>query len=77
MPCKAKSLEEIIDKILDNPSLFYEKVAYELSQEEYNFIKSKIDKNCSNCTHKCENYQGTCCNWDNKELVGKIKVMRL
>lgn len=71
---ESKSLEIIINKVLDNPSLFYKKVAYELSKEEYEFIKSKIEKSCSNCLNNCS--ESTLCgNWQNDELVGKKKVL--
>ncbi len=71
---ESKSLEIIISKVLDNPSLFYKKVAHELSKEEYDFIKSKIEKSCSNCLNNCS--ESTLCgNWQNDELVGKKKVL--
>ena len=71
---ESKSLEEIINKILDNPSLFYKKVARELSAEEYNFIKSKIEKKCSNCINGCGE-KTVCSDWQNDELVGRKKVL--
>ena len=69
---ESKSLETIINKVLDNPSLFYKKIAHELTKEEYDFIKS--DKSCSNCLNNCS--ENTLCdNWQNDELVGKRKVL--
>lgn len=73
-----KSLNEIVEKILDNSLDFYSKVAKELCKEEYEFCKALVEeKSCSNCKiGKCEigECQGNCSNWDNHELVGKVKV---
>ena len=69
---------EIVEKILDNSLDFYSKVAKELCKEEYEFCKALVEeKSCSNCKiGKCEigESKGNCSNWDNHELVGKVKV---
>lgn len=39
----SKSLEEILNKIIANPESFYYKITQELSLEEYDYIKSKIN----------------------------------
>ena len=78
------NLETILDKILDNPRLFYECIANELSSGEYNFIKEGIDvkRSCDNCTSfccgglSCEQ-ASECSKWSNDELIGKVKVLSL
>lgn len=73
-----KSLEKILNKIIANPELFYYKIAQELSLEEYNYIKSKINnKSCINCINEClEDELKGCFRWNNPILVGKSKVLR-
>lgn len=74
----SKSLEEILNKIINNPELFYCKIAKELSLEEYNYIKSKIrNKNCVNCINECldDELKG-CFRWNNPTLVGKCKILK-
>ena len=74
----SKSLEKILNKIIANPELFYYKIAQELSLEEYNYIKSKINnKSCINCINECldDELKG-CFRWNNPILVGKSKVLR-
>jgi len=75
-------LEKIIDKVLDEPKLFFEKISHELSKEEYYFISTKLKetKTCNNCTNiNCSNSQklenDICDNWNNDELIGKAKVL--
>lgn len=78
-PC---GITEIIDKILKNPDVFYEKIAKELSKEEYKYLKEKIeDRNCKNCknmTCNREAYQKimyNCDAWENDRMIGKIKIL--
>lgn len=72
------SLEGILNKILDNPTIFYKKIAQELSLEEYEFLKRKIEnKSCLNCSNYCnEKNKNICFDWDNPTLVGKIKILK-
>lgn len=75
-------LDEIFDKIFDDPGLLYYKVAECLSPEEYDFIKEKIgDKKCDDCRNShCDilytNRRENCDKWDNKILIGKYKVLK-
>jgi hypothetical protein len=83
---RGKDLLEIIRNILEDESDFYKKVADQLSIEEYRYIKlSLIGRVCTNCTNGCcsvpsyEKYgdEGSqCIGWDNRELVGRSKVLR-
>ncbi len=74
---EATSLEIIINKILKDQKVFYENVAHELSQEEYEYIKRKIEKkDCTNCSNNCEDNLEKCSRWDNPELIGRTKVLR-
>lgn len=77
------SLENIINRIIDNPREFYIKVYNELTIEEREYLKSLIeDKTCRNCsnmscrveTHEKLSSNG-CIAWENGELVGKRKVL--
>lgn len=73
-----KTLEEILNKIINNPELFYRKIAQELSSEEYDYIKSKIsNKNCINCGNECLNDElKGCFRWSAPTLVGKCKILK-
>ena len=67
---KFTNLEKIIKKA----------VASFLTPSEYNYIKNGIcDKTCLNCTNSsCEpviSSKECCLFWDNKEEIGKIKVL--
>ncbi len=72
-------LEEIIDKVIDNPYLFYKKMASVLSLEEKDFVKKQIAwKCCLNCTNpSCrvetseKNKDTSCVAWENQELIGR------
>lgn len=75
-------LEEIIGKIINNPSVFYERVTRCLSDREYEYIKELIDnKSCNNCKNVMCNIPtykkpvSECVNWVNAELIGKVKVL--
>jgi len=77
-----KELTMIIDKIIDNPKVFYENISKELSSEEYNFLKREIEiKNCRSCrnescrvesSEKPVDYGHA---WINNEMVGRQKVL--
>lgn len=72
-------LDEIVNRILDNPKLFYENIALELSREEYEYLKRKVEiKSCKNCTSYCSGgSKGYLCgSWSNDELIGRSKVKK-
>ena len=70
-----KSLDDILNKIIKNPKKFYEQVAQELSLEEYEYIKSKLDyKSCKNCIYDCMSSK-ECSKWKNDELIGRSKIL--
>lgn len=76
---KFTNLEKIIKKVVDDET-FYKAVASFLTPSEYNYIKNGIcDKTCLNCTNSsCEpviSSKECCLFWDNKEEIGKIKVL--
>lgn len=76
-------IEEIIDRILDNPREFYINIANELSIEEREYIKKTItNKRCNTClngTCRVESNEkhndDACVAWDNKELIGRQKIL--
>lgn len=75
-------LGTIIDKIINNPQEFYEKIANSLSPQEREHFKNLIlNKNCFNCTNGCcsvgtyeKSKEQSCAGWDNKELIGRQLV---
>ena len=77
------SIEEIINKIIDNPSEFYVKIYNELTIDEREYLKSLIEcKTCGNCSNmscRIETYEkigsNACVAWENHELVGRQKVL--
>lgn len=72
-------LDEIVDRILDDPKMFYENIARELSEEEYEYLKRKVEiKSCKNCTSFCSNDKKRyiCESWSNDELIGRAKVKK-
>lgn len=77
------NIETIIEKIVEKPNKFYEKIAGELSHEEFLFISSLInEKSCSNCNNlscripSAEKPIDDCISWRNPSLVGKTKLLR-
>lgn len=77
---KFTNLEKIIKKVVADDETFYKAVASSLTPSEYNYIKNGIcDKTCLNCTNSsCEpvfSSNQCCLFWDNKEEIGKIKVL--
>lgn len=77
------SLDAIINKIFDNPKVFYEAVAKELTKDEYKYLSNCLEErltcqNCSKegCTCLYHNQIIACHNWENNELIGKVKIMR-
>ncbi len=88
---KESTLENIIQKIVENPKEFYIKLASSLSIEEREYLK-KLIKNrcCENCTNgsckveTCEKIgldelgqsQGSnCLEWNNYELIGRQRIL--
>lgn len=78
-------LDTLIDRILENPKEFYEKIACDLPVEERDYIISLIEnKSCGNCTNSycsanCnekDRYITSCIAWDNKELIGQYRVLK-
>lgn len=76
-------IEIIIEKIVECPDKFYEKIAGELNEEEFLFISSLInEKSCSNCNNmSCRipsdnKPNDNCAEWSNPELIGKMKLLR-
>lgn len=77
------SLEEIIDKVIENTREFYTKISDELSIEEREYLKSIIQNktcgNCSNMSCRVETHEkissNACIAWENRELIGKQKIL--
>lgn len=85
------TLEDIIDKILKNPSEFYIKLASTLLPQERDYLRGLVEnRGCFNCTNGCcriEHYENVgldengkpqgygCYGWDNYELVGRQKIL--
>lgn len=71
-------LEGIINKIVQNPEKFYQKIAAELSIDEYRFIQGMLDnKNCDSCRNQyCNgvNSDDGCTEYVNPVRVGKAKI---
>lgn len=86
-------LDVLIDRILDKPSEFYQKISESLTPEERVFIlknlKNKSCENCANMSCNVEHHekigldesgrpQGeNCVGWINHEIIGKSKVLKL
>ncbi|MDD3305462.1 MAG: hypothetical protein PHT75_05070 [Bacilli bacterium] len=83
---KEKKLLEIIRNIVEDESEFYMKAADQLSITEYRSLKRALfGINCLNCINEgcpIPSYEKTgdngskCIGWDNKELVGRSKVLK-
>ena len=79
---KSLTMNEILERVLDNPREFFIKVSV-LSIEEREYIKTLIEnKNCTNCSNgtcRVENYDKSysdaCIAWDNKELIGRSRIL--
>ena len=85
-------INDLINRILENPTEFYKKICDELTAEERVFIlKCLENKSCMNCTNgSCRveydekvgvdelgKPQGSqCVGWYNAELIGRAKVLR-
>ncbi len=85
------TLEDLIDKVLQNPKEFYIKLADSLSVNEREYLKTLIkNKYCGNCLNgSCRvqnnekigldefgNIQGSeCYGWNNYELIGRERVL--
>lgn len=76
-------LDDIIEKIIENPREFYTELANNLAIEEREYLKSLIEnKSCMNCSNgvcAVATYEklgsSACIAWDNKEIIGKQKVL--
>ena len=85
-------LGNLLDKILENPNEFFEKIEEELTVEERLFILSELkNKSCMSCTNGCcdvPSYEkvgvdefgkpegSECIGWFNSRLIGRSKVLR-
>jgi len=85
------TLNNLINKIIDNQSEFYKKVCEEITEEERLFILKELEnKSCMNCanqscrveysekvgTDELDNPKGSkCFGWFNSELIGRCKVL--
>lgn len=74
------SIDDILCQILKDTTAFYFQVGGKLNLEEYKYIKDMLqNKKCENCVKiSCEIRHSTlvCDNWDNRELVGRSKILR-
>ncbi len=87
----SSALEDVIEKIVENPSEFYIKVASVLSYEEREYLKQLIEnRSCTNCNNVSCNVEyhekvgldeslkpqgNNCLGWTNPELIGRKKVL--
>lgn len=85
-------LANLIDRILEDPDEFYERIAEELTVEERLFILDELkNKSCLSCTNGCcsvPSYEkvgvdesgklvgSECIGWFNARLIGRSKVLR-
>ena len=85
-------LDKLLDKILESPTEFYEKIEEELTVEERLFIISELEnKSCMSCTNGCcsvpsyekvgvdefgKHVGSECIGWFNSRLIGRSKVLR-
>lgn len=85
-------LDDLINKLIENPKIFYEEICYNLSVEERLFILRELEnKSCLNCTNGCcrveykdkigtnefgEPQGSQCSGWFNAELIGQSRVLR-
>lgn len=66
---------EVIEKVVES-KLFFEMIALNLKEEEYEMITSIIKtKNCCNCQNDCKK-DIICDEWKNDEIVGKSKLLK-
>lgn len=81
---KDLKLNDLLDKVLNNPDEFYTKIADNLSIKEYLYIKDALlNKDCHTCNNgscKIESYEKPiqdCIAWTNRTLIGKSKVLKI
>ena len=90
---KFSKLDDLINRVLDKPREFYEKICDELTIEERLFIREKLkNKDCTTCLNgscNVENYEKIglneygkpqgyeCIGWNNCYLIGKSKVLKI
>lgn len=73
------ALDKIIERVIENPQDFYNKIAAILTPQEKEFLISQIKgKNCFNCANascRVQFYEKTietcCVAWNNQEMIGK------
>ena len=86
-------LDYIIEKIVDKPTRFYERICEELTVQERMFILKKLEnKSCLTCTSGTCRIESSekvgydvfgkpegsqCLGWYNPELIGKSKVLKI
>lgn len=72
---KQSDILEVIEKVVES-KLFFEMIALNLSEEEYQMIVNIIkNKNCCNCQNDCKK-DIICDEWKNDEIVGKSKLLK-
>ena len=75
------SLETLIDRVVSMPEEIYTKIGKIMTLEEKAFIINSIsNKDCNNCTNEnCirDSFNNNCTSWENDELIGRIKVLKL
>lgn len=77
------SIDDVVEKIIENPRELFIKIANTLSIQERDYLKLLIENksciNCSNGTCRVESAEKTpndiCVAWDNKELIGRQKIL--
>lgn len=90
---KFSKLEDLINRVVDDPREFYTKICDELTTEERLFIREKLkNKDCTTCLNgscNVENYEKIglnqygkpqgyeCIGWNNCHLIGKSKVLKI
>ncbi len=82
---RTSTLEDIIEKIVENPKDFYIKLADSLSIEEREYLKQLIkNRCCENCTNgSCkigldelgQKEGSNCLGWNNYELIGRQRIL--
>jgi len=86
------TLDKLLNRVVNNPKDFFEKICNELTSEERNFIlKQLINTSCMTCENATckkdyfekikldEEYKEKgikCSDWFNSEIIGRSKVLR-
>lgn len=77
-------IENLLMKILENNNQIYREIANQLTDEEYQNIKTNIEektcRTCMNGTCRVPNEEKStsenCIGWENPEIIGKIKLLQ-